>query len=77
MEVDRAQALLEDLLEEGACYRERDLALSSRELMALGVPEGPYLGVLRGRLLDAVIEGRAENEREALLSEARRLIERE
>ncbi|RGB67574.1 CCA tRNA nucleotidyltransferase [Provencibacterium massiliense] len=77
VEVDRAQALLEDLLEEGACYRERDLALSSRELMALGVPEGPYLGVLRGRLLDAVIEGRAENEREALLFEARRLIEQE
>ena len=45
----------------------RDLNISGRDLMALGVPQGRALGEALNRLLEAVMSGRCENERGALL----------
>lgn len=56
-------------LEQGPyCRSLRQLAVSGRELTALGIPAGPQLGRLLAGLLRAVIAGEAENTPEALLA---------
>jgi tRNA nucleotidyltransferase (CCA-adding enzyme) len=47
-----------------------DLAVSGRELMAVGVAPGPALGVILQRLLDVVLADPACNDRERLLAVA-------
>ena len=65
--LDRTMALLDQLLEERACFRREDLAVTGRDLIRLGVPQGPEIGRILQLLLDAVIEERCPNEPEALL----------
>lgn len=57
------------------CYTMRQLAINGSDLMEAGLSAGPAVGRLLRALLNAVMEGRVANEREALLQEARRLME--
>ena len=66
----QALSLLEELLREKACLRISDLQISGRELLALGIPEGPEIGRLLQALLEAVLEERVENQRESLMDYA-------
>lgn len=50
----------------GYCRSLRELAVSGRELTALGIPAGPELGQLLRELLEAVIAGETENTLPAL-----------
>jgi tRNA nucleotidyltransferase/poly(A) polymerase len=57
-------------------YRLADLAVDGNDLMRdLGLPSGPRIGRLLAQLLDRVLDDPALNEREALLSIARRLLD--
>ena len=56
---------LDALLAEKPCFTLKDLAVNGRDLMELGY-RGPDLGRELNRLLEAVMDGRAENTREAL-----------
>lgn len=51
-----------------------DLALRGDDLIALGVPQGPAVGILLDELHAEVLEDPAMNEREALLARARELM---
>ncbi len=63
-------------LDAGAVLEPRDLAIGGRELMsALGMPPGPRVGDTLAQLLERVIDEPALNTREALLDEARKLVE--
>jgi len=55
----------------GAPLSVSDLAIDGRDLIALGVPEGPQLGHVLHRLLAAVLEDPELNHRERLLQMAR------
>ena len=57
---------LEGILAEKPCLGLRDLALGGRELMAMGIPQGPEMGRILNRLLDEVLEGSLENSPRAL-----------
>ena len=59
--------IAERLLEEGACLSVQQLAVTGRDLMALGL-KGPSIGEALARLLEQVIEEKLLNEREALLA---------
>jgi len=53
-----------------------DLALDGRDLqVTLGIPEGPAIGIILGRLLDDVIEEPALNTHATLLRRAGRLLD--
>ena len=69
-----AQALADDILESGECYRLSQLALRGDELLALGI-KGPAVGRLLSKLLDAVIKGECPNDHEELLALAEELRE--
>lgn len=69
-----AEHLLESL--SAQCVSLPQMALNGEDLMRLGVPQGPQVGALLRALLDAVLDGSVENEREALLRAALEMIDK-
>lgn len=63
----KGKAILEELLKEDACFTLKALKVQGRDLIDLGWKPGPELGEALHWLLDAVMEERVPNEREALL----------
>ena len=62
--------LLQELLQCGACYSLRQLAVTGADLAGLGAPPGPGMGALLRRLLEQVMDGALPNEKKALLAAA-------
>ena len=75
-EIDKAEAILDQLLAEGACVSLRQLAVNGRDLLALGL-SGPAVGRILRTLLDAVLDETLPNQRAALLAAARNYKESE
>lgn len=67
-ELARSEALLERIIAERQAFSLKDLAINGDDLIARGVAPGPEIGRRLALALDAVLDGRAENEREALLA---------
>jgi len=65
--LDMLEQTAAEILESQVCFSLRDLAVSGDDLLALGVPKGPAVGRLLRALLDAVIDGKADNEKAALI----------
>ncbi len=63
---EKAGRLAEQLLQEGACLSVRDLAITGKDLMALGL-KGPRIGDTLTLLLEQVTEEQVPNEKEPLL----------
>lgn len=64
----RLEQLAREILARGECFTSEKLAVNGKDLMAVGIAQGPAVGAAKRLLLDAVIEGRAENTRGALLA---------
>ena len=64
--------MLHALIAEDACLRVKDLAVSGKDLMAIGIPAGPQLGQCLNRLLEQVLDETLPNEKSALLKYAAR-----
>jgi len=64
-----------DELVSGAPIDLSDLAVDGNDLLELGLPSGPLVGLMLEELSAQVIEDPSRNERETLLAEARELIE--
>lgn len=71
-EIDRGESIMEELLAKDACFSLKQLAVNGQDMMALGL-QGPAIGKMLQALLDAVIDGAVENERNALLSLAQKM----
>ncbi len=65
--------LLQDPTLEKRTYKVTQLAVNGRDLMGLGVPPGKGLGVILKTLLEAVMEEKCPNERQALLDYYRQM----
>ena len=63
--------LIDEILEEAACFSIRDLAINGTDLLALGFAPGPKLGQCLEALLRLVQEDAIPNEKEALLRKAK------
>ena len=61
-------------VERGDCTDLAHLAVGGGDLAMLGIPRGPAIGRVLGRLLDAVIEDPAMNERGRLMALAREIM---
>lgn len=69
-ELARSEALLERIIAERQAFSLKDLAIGGNDLIACGIAPGPEIGRRLRLALDAVLDGRVENEREALLAVA-------
>ena len=56
------------ILEEGSCFSLKDLAIDGRDLLDLGISQGPEIGKLLDLALEAVMDGKKENKKDELLS---------
>ena len=67
LDLDECEKIIDDIVSNNECFALRDLAVNGNDMIELGY-EGKEVGNALGCLLDAVIEGRVENEREKLLA---------
>ena len=59
--------MIHEILDEKECFTLKDLAVSGSDLINEGMAPGPELGETLNKLLELVIEGRVDNNRDALL----------
>lgn len=71
--INDVEALFDEMLAEGDILTVHDLPVSGEDIIALGVPEGPQVGLLLNELFNAVANESIEPEREALLAYAAKL----
>ena len=62
-----AKALYQQVLEAGSATSIKDLAVTGRDLMELGIPQGKEIGAVLNALLDQVLEEPSRNSRQWLL----------
>lgn len=74
MELDKAERILKEILEQDACFSLRQLAVNGRDMLRLGL-SGPAIGRVLETLLDGVMSGQLPNEPAALLDTARQMAE--
>ena len=63
--------MLQYVYDSNECFSLRDLAINGNDLIQLGFKPGPNLGKMLSTLLDNVIEGNLQNEKEKLLDFSR------
>ncbi len=66
-ETFKAEEILNEVLEEAKCFSIKDLAINGKDIMELGVKEGPEVGKWLQYALEEVINDRLENEKEDIL----------
>jgi tRNA nucleotidyltransferase (CCA-adding enzyme) len=59
--------IVEAVIEENECFSLKDLAVSGRDIMSVGVPEGQRVGQVLNQLLEMVINEEIQNEKDKLL----------
>lgn len=67
------EKIIDEIIAEGECFSLKSLAVNGRDLMALGIPAGAHIGEILNELLSAVLDGKLENEKDALLKYAEEL----
>jgi len=70
---DQAQAMMEAILAEAACFSLKDLAVNGNDLMQKGL-RGRQIGSMLQKLLDAVMDGAVPNDRVTLLEYTDQII---
>ncbi len=73
---DEIELLLTELLAEDACLSVKDLAINGRDILALGYEPGVLIGECMTYLLEKIQEETVPNEREPLLQEAQRFLQK-
>ena len=68
-ETFRAEEVLNEVLTEEKCFSMKDLAINGKDIMDLGVKEGPDVGKWLNYALDEVINDRLENDKEDILND--------
>lgn len=72
-QLQETEELARKILEEGACFSMKQMAVSGKDLLAAGFAPGPEMGHILRRLLEAVSEGKIDNNLEDLLNFAQQI----
>ena len=72
-EYDRLEKKIDSVIEKQQCFSLKQLAVTGTDLMALGIQPSKEMGNILNTLLDMVINGEAENNKETLMAIARTL----
>lgn len=68
-ETFKAEEVLNSVLAEDKCFSIKDLAVNGKDIMDLGIKEGPNVGKWLNYALDEVINDRLENDKEDILND--------
>ena len=69
--LDQQTVLYKEIASQNQPYRIQDLKVNGKDLMEIGIPEGPMVGQVLQALLEAVIEEEIPNQKSVLLEKAR------
>ena len=72
----KAEKLMDEQLNAEPVFGVKELAINGRDLIDVGVPQGPEIGRVLDALLEAVVDGDVPNEHSALITRAQQLITR-
>lgn len=70
-QLDAVESIGDRVIAEGQCFSIKSLAVSGRDLLDVGIPEGPLVGLVLNSLLEKVLEEEIPNEKVALTEEAK------
>lgn len=73
----RCQALrqiVDDVIAKEQCFSLKDMKMSGKDIIAMGIPEGVRIGEILNALLDEVISGELPNEHDALVRRAMEML---
>lgn len=73
-EMDGTAQLLDAMSARSRVFKRSDMAINGKDLMELGVQQGPELGKLLAVLFDDIVEARIGNDRGALMERATQLL---
>ena len=71
--LDKAESLFLQIQEEGECTDLKMLAVSGKDLLALGFPQGKEIGTILSSLLEHVLSVPEDNKKEILLELVQKL----
>lgn len=69
--LSQVESFYEHIMDQDHCLSIRQLALSGKDLMDMGIPQGPEIGRILTALLAWVVEEPGRNDREHLLNQAK------
>lgn len=72
--VEECQLIMQKAVKEKKCCSVGMLAINGTDLMNMGVPQGNAIGKMLHRLLDEVVEGQIENDRDKLIARAENML---
>ena len=67
------EKLYQDIIKHGDCLEVKQLAITGRDVMALGIPQGRQVGEVLNRLLELTLDDPAKNDRRYLLDQVKQL----
>ena len=70
--VENIVPIIEEIEADRSCFSIKDLAVNGRDLIEIGYQEGKDIGGCLNHLLSRTIDGTVENQKDALLNEAKR-----
>lgn len=72
--LEELNVISEELKASGAVFNVKDLEIDGRDIISLGVKEGPVIGEILEELFGHYVEGKCVNTKESLTNEAKKLI---
>lgn len=72
--IDEVEHIFNDMCEKGICLSAHDLPITGKDIINLGVPAGPQVGLLLSEIFAAVAKDTLKPERDKLLTYAKKLI---
>ena len=67
---------MDKVIADEQCFSMKDLAVDGRDMIDMGIKQGPEIGTVLSSLLDKVLEGDLPNEKDILLQEAENMMKR-
>lgn len=67
-EIEKTNEILDSIIEDGKCFKIKDLDVNGNDLKQLGIPEGRPIGNMLQKLLYCVIDDKVDNNKNDLLN---------
>ncbi len=65
--IDEVKRILKEVLESEQCFSMKNLKISGRDIINLGIPEGRAVGDILNAIMEMVIDGELENDKAVIL----------
>lgn len=72
--VKNVTSILESIIKEGECFSLKDLAVTGKDILGLGIPQGREVGKLLDWILSKVISGELDNSKDAIIDFVNEII---